>query len=100
MRQALDAPPFFALNISVRNATFPCPAITLGGLRVDETSGAVLRRDGNSIAGLYAAGRAAVGLASNHYVSGLALADCIFSGRRTGRSAAKALHEQGSRPPA
>ncbi len=93
MRQVLDAAPFYALDISVGSATFPCPAITLGGLRVDEGSGAVLRRDGNAIAGLYAAGRAAVGLASNHYVSGLALADCIFSGRRAGLAAAKASHD-------
>ncbi len=87
MRQSLDAPPFFALDISVRSATFPCPAITLGGLRVDESTGAVMRPDGECIPGLYAAGRAAVGLASNQYVSGLALADCIWSGRRAGRVA-------------
>ena len=89
MRRVLDAPPFYALDISVRSATFPCPAITLGGLRVDEDNGAVMRRDGARVRGLYAAGRAAVGLASNHYVSGLALADCIWSGRRAGRCAAQ-----------
>lgn len=94
MRQALEAPPYYALDISVRSPTFPCPAITLGGLRVDEETGAVMDRHGNSIAGLYAAGRAAVGLASNHYVSGLALADCIFSGRRAGLVAAKASQER------
>lgn len=33
---------------------------------------------------LYAAGRAAVGICSNSYVSGLSLADCVFSGRRAG----------------
>jgi len=37
---------------------------------------------------LFAAGRAACGLASNHYVSGLSLADCIWSGRQAGRAAA------------
>jgi 3-oxo-5alpha-steroid 4-dehydrogenase len=97
MRQALDVPPFYALDISVRSATFPCPAITLGGLRVDEDTGAVMREDGERIAGLYAAGRAAVGLASNHYVSGLALADCIWSGRRAGHSAAKASIDRAAR---
>ncbi|HLI81979.1 MAG TPA: FAD-binding protein, partial [Candidatus Binataceae bacterium] len=97
MRQALEAPPYCALDISVRSATFPCPAITLGGLRVDEETGAVINRAGNAIKGLYAAGRAAVGLASNHYVSGLALADCIFSGRRAGLAAAKASQDRPTR---
>lgn len=81
-------PPFFALDISAANPLFPCPAITLGGLRVDETSGAVLDREGRSIPGLYAAGRAAVGIASNGYVSGLSLADCLWSGRRAGAAVA------------
>ena len=86
--QAVASPPFYALNISADMRVFPCPALTLGGLRVDEATGAVRKADGSSILGLYAAGRAAVGIASNHYVSGLALADCIWSGRRAGRSAA------------
>jgi 3-oxo-5alpha-steroid 4-dehydrogenase len=55
---------------------------------VDETSNAVVTVQGRAIAGLYAAGRAARGLASNHYVSGLSLADCIWSGRQAGRAAA------------
>ena len=88
--QAIVAPPFYALNISADLRVFPCPALTLGGLRVDESTGAVRKRDGDPIKGLYAAGRAAVGIASNHYVSGLALADCIWSGRRAGGSAASA----------
>ncbi len=85
MMQALTQPPFFAFEISAHSKTFPCPAITLGGLRVDESSGAVLDAQGAPIAGLYAAGRAAVGIASNNYVSGLSLADCLWSGRRSGR---------------
>jgi 3-oxo-5alpha-steroid 4-dehydrogenase len=88
MRHALDRPPFYALDVSVTSSVFPCPAITLGGLRVDEATGAVRRADGSNVPGLYAAGRAAAGVASNHYVSGLALADCIWSGRRAGRAAA------------
>jgi 3-oxo-5alpha-steroid 4-dehydrogenase len=84
---SLEAPPFYALDISVDQRAFPCAALTLGGLRVDETDGAVKTANG-TVAGLYTAGRAAVGIASNHYVSGLALADCIWSGRRAGRSAA------------
>lgn len=83
--------PFYALNISADMRVFPCPALTLGGLRVDETTGAVRKPDGGSISGLFAAGRAALGIASNHYVSGLALADCIWSGRRAGGATASSV---------
>ncbi len=93
----IESPPFFALNISADMRVFPCAAITLGGLRVDEATGAVLSAGGGTIAGLYAAGRAAIGIASNHYVSGLALADCIFSGRRAGAAAAAACSGTQSR---
>ncbi len=87
----LDAPPFYALDISADKRVFPCAALTLGGLRVDETDGSVKTVADATIPGLYATGRAAVGICSNHYVSGLALADCIWSGRRAGRSAAAAI---------
>jgi 3-oxo-5alpha-steroid 4-dehydrogenase len=90
MRQALESPPFYAVDISADSGVFPCPAITLGGLRVDEQTGAVKLMSEGCVSGLYAAGRAAVGIASNRYISGLALADCIWSGRRAGRSASKA----------
>lgn len=56
--------------------------LTLGGLVVAEDTGQVRRADGSVIDGLYAAGRSAVGVCSNSYVSGLSLADCVFSGRR------------------
>jgi 3-oxo-5alpha-steroid 4-dehydrogenase len=62
--------------------------LTLGGLLVDQQTGQVQRPDESPIAGLYAAGRTAVGICSNSYVSGLSLADCVFSGRRAGRNAA------------
>jgi 3-oxo-5alpha-steroid 4-dehydrogenase len=39
---------------------------------------------------LYAVGRTAIGVASQSYVSGLSLADCVFSGRRAARDLAKA----------
>jgi 3-oxo-5alpha-steroid 4-dehydrogenase len=81
----LEQPPFHALNVSVHSRYFPMPMLTLGGLRVDEHGGEVLREDGSEILGLYAAGRSAVGVCSNVYMSGLAYADCIFSGRRVGR---------------
>ena len=88
MLEPLVQGPYYALDISSDNKRFPCPAITLGGLRVDETTGGVLNAEGAAIQGLYAAGRAAVGIASNRYVSGLSLADCLWSGRRAGAQAA------------
>ena len=44
--------------------------------------------DGNPIPGLYAVGRSAVGLCSQNYVSGLSLADCVWSGWRAAEAAA------------
>ncbi|MDH0301701.1 MULTISPECIES: FAD-binding protein [unclassified Pseudomonas] len=82
MRHDLSQGPWYCLDLSYASRLFPCPTLTLGGLRVDEQSGAVLDEHGQPIAGLYAAGRCAVGVASNLYVSGLSLADCVFSGRR------------------
>ena len=83
----MTGPGFSAIDISSDNPAFPCPAISLGGLRVDENSGQVQREDGSPITGLYAAGRAAIGIASNNYISGLSLADCLWSGRRAGENA-------------
>lgn len=88
-RRALAHGPFYACDISVSNPIFPLGALTLGGLRVDEQSGAVLDVAAQPIAGLYAAGRAAVGIPSHLYISGLSLADCVFSGRRAGKAAAR-----------
>jgi 3-oxo-5alpha-steroid 4-dehydrogenase len=83
-------PPFYAMDIGVASKLLPMPVITFGGLRVDEESGQVLDESGQPIQGLYAAGRTAVGVASQTYVSGLSFADCIFSGRRVARHAARA----------
>ena len=58
---------------------------------VDEDTGAVRTTEGGTVPGLYAAGRAAVGICSNSYVSGLSVADAIFSGRRAGVAAAAAV---------
>jgi 3-oxo-5alpha-steroid 4-dehydrogenase len=63
---------------------YPCPGLTLGGLQVNEETGELLDEKGNSIPGIYATGRSAVGVRSNNYISGLSLADGIFSGRRVG----------------
>ncbi len=88
--QPLEQPPYYAVDCSLDTAhAFPCPVLTLGGLVVDETSGLVKRADGSPIQRLYAAGRTAVGICSESYVSGLSIADCVFSGRRAGNHAAK-----------
>ncbi len=80
--------PFWALNNDVSNATTFPPFFTLGGLRVDEDTGAVVTAEGHAIDGLYAAGRTAVGVCSNGYFSsGVSLQDCVFSGRRAARAA-------------
>ena len=87
--QPLETGPFSLVDISIRKSVkFPCPTMTLGGLVVDEATGAVLDAAGAPVAGLYAAGRTAAGLCATSYVSGLSLADCVFSGRRAGRAAA------------
>jgi len=93
---AQDTPPFYAMDISFQgfSAVFtkggiPVSGITLGGLVVNEKTGEVVKKDGSSIEGLYAAGRNAVGLCGNGYfASGTSIADCIFAGRRAGRDAA------------
>lgn len=89
-RQVLDQGPFYACDISVGNPVFPLGALTLGGLKVDEDNGAVLDTQGQAIPGLYAAGRTAIGIPSHLYISGLSLADCVFSGRRAGEAVARA----------
>jgi len=87
MRHALTGT-LYALDVSIAAPMLPMAVLTLGGLDVDEETGQVRDNDGCGIAGLYAAGRAAVGLPSSRYVSGLSLADCVFSGRRAGQAAA------------
>ncbi len=86
-----DRPPYSLIDVSVRpRLAYPAPMLTLGGLVVAEETGQVRRADATVVPGLYAAGRSAVGLCSHSYVSGLSLADCVFSGRRAGRYAAAA----------
>ena len=84
--EVLDRGPYYAVEQSI-DATFaPMIAFTTGGLVVDEATGLVKRNDGSLIEGLYAAGRTAIGLCSKSYVSGMSIADCVFSGRRAGRN--------------
>lgn len=89
-RRLIAQAPFYAVDISVTSRLFPLPVLSLGGLVVDETSGAVRDGAGRAIGGLYAAGRNAVGVCSHLYVSGLSVADCIFSGRRAAAAVARA----------
>ncbi len=84
----LSKPPFYALNISKDSSTFPLAVLTFGGLTVDEQTRQVQREDGSLVTGLYAIGRVAASLPSNHYVSGFAIADCVFTGRKAGRAIA------------
>ncbi|ASP48279.1 FAD-binding protein [Cognaticolwellia beringensis] len=84
--QPLLQAPFYAIDISINNPNVPCPALSLGGLVVNEQTSRVLNEQGQSIKGLYAVGRAAVGICSHSYVSGLSLADCVYSGRRAAQA--------------
>lgn len=84
----LGTGPFYAINIGLGARLYPCPVLTLGGLKVDEDTGNVLGEDGQHITGLYAAGRNAIGIASHNYISGLSIADGVFSGRRAARAMA------------
>lgn len=95
-RRKIDEGPFYATDIGASLKLSPIPALTMGGLQVDEETGQVLDIDGGTVPGLYAAGRNAVGICSHYYVSGLSLGDCVFSGLRAaeairGNGGAKAL---------
>lgn len=88
-RSIIATGPFYGIDISLKpSGMMVVPAMGLGGLRVDGPSGLVLNDTRERIRGLYAAGRNAVGICSNSYISGLALADCVFSGKRAGEHAA------------
>jgi len=88
LRRPIGRGPIYAVNMSMRNPHALTKLMTLGGLKVDEATGGVLTDEGAPISGLYAAGMCAAGLHSNGYISGLSIADGVFSGRRAGRSAA------------
>jgi len=82
-------PPFYAIDISIGNKGYLCPSISLGGIVVDERTGQALDENSVPIPKLYAAGKNAKGISSHRYVSGISLADCVYSGRIAGRSAAR-----------
>lgn len=87
----IEQGPFHAIPLDTESLFYPSPCLTLGGLRTEGMTARVLGQDGGAIEGLYAAGRTAVGVASNGYVSGLSVSDGIFSGRAAGRHAAARL---------
>lgn len=82
----IDKPPFYALDMALRSKANPSSGMPLGGLTVNEETGNVVTTDGADIEGLYAAGRAAVGISHTTTFSGLTIADTIFSGRRAATS--------------
>ena len=88
-RALLETGPFYAMDQS-HSTLNPMGMITLGGLEVVEETGQALRDDGTPIPGLYAAGRSAVGMCSQNYVSGMSLGDGIFSGWTAAEAIAKA----------
>jgi predicted oxidoreductase len=63
---------------------------TLGGLNTS-TDAEVLRSNGTTVPGLFAAGRCTHGLPAwgHGYSSGMSLADCTFFGRQAGMAAAR-----------
>ena len=88
----LSEAPFYAIDASINSRLLPMAVMSVGGLKVDEVSGQVLAANGKPVGGLYAAGRNAVGVCSNIYVSGLSYSDCVFSGRRVARHVANQIN--------
>lgn len=79
--QKLDTPPFRAYPVT-GGITF-----TYGGLKVSDTGG-VMRENGSTIAGLYAAGELVGGVFFGGYPGGSGLTSGTVFGRRAGRGAA------------
>ncbi|HEX8451222.1 MAG TPA: FAD-binding dehydrogenase [Longimicrobium sp.] len=83
-----EAGPLIAVRLSILTRK------TLGGLQTDLDS-RVLARDGEPLAGLYAAGEAAGfgggGMHGYRALEGTFLGGCLFSGRAAGRAAAAAV---------
>lgn len=82
----LQGPPYRAWDLSVDRAF--APAHTFGGLHTG-LDGEVINSFGETIPGLYAAGRTSSGLPGAPYIaSGLSVGDASFFGRRAGRAVA------------
>lgn len=82
--QPIEQGPFMAFQYGVAKGI---PFITLGGLRSDINCN-VINQWGETIPGLYSAGRTSPGISQESYVSGSALGDCTFWGRVAGKAAA------------
>jgi 3-oxo-5alpha-steroid 4-dehydrogenase len=89
--------PFYAIDCSLGSRRHLCAVMTLGGLAVDEKTGQVMSENGGVVPGLYAAGRNAAGICSRQYVSGLSIADCVYSGLRAARHATQGQSPSSSR---
>ncbi len=85
----LSEAPFAALDCTTTGSIFG--VFTLGGLAI-RASAEVLTPEGETIPGLYAAGRNTAGLCleGRGYASGLSIGDATFFGRVAGRNAAAA----------
>lgn len=84
--QPLRKPPYIAYDLSVDKAFVA--AHTFGGLRTN-THAQVMDARGETIPGLYAAGRTSAGLPVAPYIgSGISVGDASFFGRRAGTHAA------------
>jgi len=84
-----DTGPWFAFDMTLGKALYA--GFTLGGLATS-VDGEVLRADGTTVPGLYAAGACAANLAQDGkgYSSGTQLGEGSYFGRRAGRHAAGA----------
>jgi len=90
----LEVAPYALMGFSLKDIR--PPVFTLGGLETLAT-GEVLDPDGESIPGLYAAGRTVAGIprTSKGYASGMSVADVTLFGRFAGRQVAKQARLQG-----
>jgi hypothetical protein len=82
----LERPPFKAYDLGVEKAFYSVH--TFGGLETT-LAGEVVNVWGETIPGLYAAGRTSAGIpAAPYHASGLSIGDSTFFGRRAGAAAA------------
>ena len=82
----LERPPFKAYDLGVEKAFYSVH--TFGGLETT-LAGEVVNVWGDTIPGLYAAGRTSAGIpAAPYHASGLSIGDSTFFGRRAGAAAA------------
>ena len=81
LTKSLEKGPYYAIPVT------PSIHHTMGGLKVD-TKTHVLNKEGQPIAGLYAAGELTGGVHGGNRIGGNAVADIIVYGRIAGQTAA------------